>query len=57
MDIILFKARDGVYDLFVDNEWKMSTKNVERIFVYLSDVYDNILFTYFDMNETIDKII
>ena len=28
MEFKLFKARDGVYDLFVDDEWKMSTKNI-----------------------------
>lgn len=56
MEFMLFKARDGVYDLFVDGEWKMSTKNEERIFEYLSD-FDSVIFSYFDMNRTIDNII
>jgi len=51
MKVTLFKARDGVYDLFVDCEWKMSTKNEEKIFEYLSNFEsDIVIFSYFDMN-------
>lgn len=57
MELMLYKARDGVYDLFVDNEWKMSTREPEKIFVYMSKQYENIIFTYFDMEGTIDNII
>ena len=57
MEFMLYKARDGIYDLFVDNEWKMSTRVPEKIFVYMSKQYENITFTYFDMDVTTNDII
>ena len=57
MEIRLLKARDGVYDLFFDGEWKMSTRKPEKIFECLNEFHDFFEFYYIDMNGTIDCII
>lgn len=57
MEIRVIKARDGVYDLFVDSDWVMSTKSPERIFQKLHDLYDTFEFYYIDLYDKINEVV
>ncbi len=57
MEIRVIKARDGVYDMFMDGEWVMSTKSAERIFQKLHDFYDAFEFYYIDLYDKMNEIL
>ena len=49
MEIHIIKARDEVYDVFIDGLWQMSRRNPENIFSFLNeaefyytDLYDKM---------------
>lgn len=57
MEIRVIKARDEVYDMFMDGEWVISTKSAERIFQKLHDFYDAFEFYYTDLYDKIDEVL
>lgn len=57
MKIRVIKARDGVYSLFMDGNWVMSTKSPERIFQKLHDSYDIFEFYYTDLYDKMCKVL
>lgn len=57
MEIRVIKARDGVYDMFMDGEWVMSTKSAEKIFQKLHDFYDSFEFYYTDLYDKMNEVL
>lgn len=57
MKIRVIKARDGVYDMFMDGEWVMSTKSAERIFEELHSFYDSFEFYYTDLYDKMNEVL
>ena len=57
MEIHVIKARDGVFDMFLDGEWFMSRNNPENIFLYLNEVPEPIEFYYTDLYDKINEVL
>lgn len=54
-EVRIFKARDGVFDCFIDGDWILSRRNIESILMYLDAIPDNLEFYYLDMSITLPK--
>lgn len=57
MEIHVVKARDEVYDAFIDGVWEMSRKNPENIFSFLNEVTTTIEFYYTDLYDKINEVL
>lgn len=56
MLIHVIKARDGVFDMFLNGEWFMSRNNPENIFLYLNEVPE-IEFCYTDLYDKMNEVV
>lgn len=57
MKIRVIKARDGVYDMFIDGEWVISRNNPENIFSFLNEVTEPIEFYYIDLYDKMNEVL
>ena len=57
MEIHVIKARDGVFDMFIDGEWFMSRNNPESIFLYLNEQPESIEFYYTDLYDKMNEVL
>jgi hypothetical protein len=57
MVIHVIKARDGVFDMFIDGEWSMSRSNPENIFLYLNEEPEPIEFYYTSLYDKMSEVI
>lgn len=57
MEIHVIKARDGVFDMFLNGEWFMSRNNPENIFLYLNEESEPIEFYYTDLYDKINEVL
>ena len=57
MEVHVIKARDGVFDMFIDGEWFMSRNNPESIFLYLNEQPESIEFYYTDLYDKMNEVL
>lgn len=57
MEIHVIKARDEVYDVFIDGLWQMSRKNPENIFSFLNEVTEPIEFYYTSLYDKMCEVL
>lgn len=57
MEIHVIKARDEVYDVFIDGLWQMSRKNPENIFSFLNEVTEPIEFCYTSLYDKMCEVL
>ena len=57
MEVHVIKARDGVFDMFIDGEWFMSRNNPENIFLYLNEQPESIEFYYTDLYDKMNEVL
>lgn len=57
MKIHVIKARDEVYDVFIDGLWQMSRKNPENIFSFLNEATEPIEFYYTDLYDKMCEVL
>lgn len=46
--VLIVHSQDGVYDVFVNDEWKISRNSADNIFAYLSNNFKNFNLTFID---------
>ena len=57
MVIHVIKARDEVYDVFIDGLWQMSRKSPENIFSFLNEVTESIEFYYTSLYDKMSEVL
>lgn len=57
MEIHVIKARDEVYDVFIDGIWQMSRRNPEDVFSFLNEDTQSIEFYYTSLYDKMNEVL
>lgn len=57
MEVHVIKARDEVYDVFIDGLWQISRKSAGNIFSFLNEIKEPIEFYYTSLYDKMDEVL